>query len=55
MAKVLCVLYDDPIEGYPTSYPRDDIPTTDLGFLEGFNGLDCLVVESVVAGWEANR
>ena len=27
MAKVLCVLYDDPIEGYPTSYPRDDIPT----------------------------
>jgi formate dehydrogenase len=26
MAKVLCVLYDDPIEGYPTSYPRDDIP-----------------------------
>lgn len=27
MAKVLCVLYDDPISGYPTSYPRDDIPT----------------------------
>ncbi|HWF15581.1 MAG TPA: NAD-dependent formate dehydrogenase [Acidimicrobiales bacterium] len=27
MAKVLCVLYDDPIEGYPTSYARDDIPT----------------------------
>lgn len=26
MAKVLCVLYDDPIDGYPTSYPRDDIP-----------------------------
>ncbi len=26
MAKVLCVLYDDPIAGYPTSYPRDDIP-----------------------------
>src|SRR5262245_7551246 len=26
MAKVLCVLYDDPIDGYPTSYARDDIP-----------------------------
>lgn len=26
MAKVLCVLYDDPVEGYPPSYPRDDIP-----------------------------
>ena len=27
MARVLCVLYDDPIDGYPTSYARDDIPT----------------------------
>lgn len=26
MANVLCVLYDDPITGYPTSYARDDIP-----------------------------
>src|ERR671919_522817 len=26
MAKVLCVLYDDPVEGYPTSYARDSIP-----------------------------
>ncbi|WP_419418873.1 NAD-dependent formate dehydrogenase [Legionella sp. D16C41] len=26
MAKVLCVLYDDPISGYPKTYPRDDIP-----------------------------
>ena len=26
MATVLCVLYDDPVDGYPTSYPRDDIP-----------------------------
>jgi formate dehydrogenase len=25
MAKVLCVLYDDPIEGYPASYARDDL------------------------------
>lgn len=26
MAKVLCVLYEDPITGYPKSYPREDIP-----------------------------
>jgi formate dehydrogenase len=26
MAKVLCVLYDDPVDGYPTSYPRDGVP-----------------------------
>ncbi len=26
MAKILCVLYKDPINGYPTSYARDDIP-----------------------------
>ena len=26
MAKVLCVLYDDPIDGYPKSYARDGLP-----------------------------
>src|SRR5258707_3815635 len=26
MAKVLCVLYDDPVDRYPTSYARDEIP-----------------------------
>jgi formate dehydrogenase len=26
MAKVLCVLYDDPKAGYPTSYARDGVP-----------------------------
>src|ERR1700730_2335685 len=26
MAKVVCVLYDDPIDGYPPKYARDDIP-----------------------------
>lgn len=26
MAKVLCVLYDDPINGYPETYARDSIP-----------------------------
>ncbi|HEX6662013.1 MAG TPA: NAD-dependent formate dehydrogenase [Sphingomicrobium sp.] len=29
MAKILCVLYDDPAGGYPTSYPRDDLPRID--------------------------
>ena len=27
MATVLCVLYDDPIAGYPPAYARDGIPT----------------------------
>ena len=26
MAKIVCVLYDDPVDGYPPSYARDDIP-----------------------------
>lgn len=26
MAKVLCVLYDDPVTGYPKSYARDGVP-----------------------------
>jgi formate dehydrogenase len=26
MAKVVCVLYDDPVSGYPKTYARDDIP-----------------------------
>ena len=29
MAKVLCVLYDDPVDGYPKTYARDDIPKID--------------------------
>ena len=29
MAKILCVLYDDPAGGYPNSYPRDDLPHID--------------------------
>ncbi|WP_326953424.1 NAD-dependent formate dehydrogenase [Amycolatopsis sp. NBC_01286] len=29
MAKVLCVLYDDPVDGYPKTYPRDDLPHLD--------------------------
>ncbi|HWA42526.1 MAG TPA: NAD-dependent formate dehydrogenase [Hypericibacter adhaerens] len=26
MSKVVCVLYDDPVDGYPKSYPRDGLP-----------------------------
>jgi formate dehydrogenase len=29
MAKVLCVLYDDPVDGYPKSCARDDVPKLD--------------------------
>jgi formate dehydrogenase len=29
MAKILCVLYEDPVDGYPKSYPRDDLPKID--------------------------
>lgn len=29
MAKVLAVLYDDPIDGYPKKYARDDVPKID--------------------------
>jgi formate dehydrogenase len=25
--KIVCILYDDPIDGYPPKYARDDIPT----------------------------
>jgi formate dehydrogenase len=33
MAKVLCVLYDDPVDGYPKHYARDDLPK-----VEGYPG-----------------
>ena len=26
MANILCVLYEDPVDGYPKSYARDSIP-----------------------------
>ena len=29
MAKVVCVLYDDPVDGYPKTYARDGIPKLD--------------------------
>jgi formate dehydrogenase len=34
MAKVVCVLYDDPIDGYPKTYPRDSLPHLD-GYPDG--------------------
>jgi len=33
MAKVVCVLYDDPVDGYPKSYARGDLPK-----LKGYPG-----------------
>jgi len=29
MAKVVCVLYDDPIDGHPATYARDQLPRLD--------------------------
>lgn len=29
MSKVVCVLYDDPVDGYPKSYARDSLPKLD--------------------------
>ncbi|WP_445161123.1 NAD-dependent formate dehydrogenase [Mycobacterium sp. Dal123C01] len=29
MSKVVCVLYDDPVTGYPTDFPRDGLPHLD--------------------------
>ena len=29
MANVLCVLYDDPVDGYPPAYARDEVPAID--------------------------
>jgi formate dehydrogenase len=29
MAKVVCVLYDDPVDGYPNAYPREVLPRLD--------------------------
>src|SRR6266480_2962827 len=33
MAKIVCVLYEDPVTGYPKTYARDDIPV-----IEGYPG-----------------
>jgi formate dehydrogenase len=30
MAKIVCVLYDDPVDGYPKSYARDGLPKLGL-------------------------
>ncbi len=34
MANILCVLYDDPVSGYPPEYARDAIPTIE-GYYDG--------------------
>lgn len=43
MAKVLCVLYGDPVDGYPTLYPRDSLPE-----LEHYPGGQTLPTPSAV-------
>jgi len=34
MAKIICVLYDDPVTGHPKTYARDDLPKLD-GYPDG--------------------
>jgi formate dehydrogenase len=43
VAKILCVLYDDPVDGYPTSYARDDLPD-----LSGYPGGQSLPTPSAI-------
>ncbi len=43
MAKVLCVLYDDPIDGYPPKYARDGLPV-----LSGYPGGQTLPTPSAI-------
>ncbi|MDT5150776.1 MAG: formate dehydrogenase, partial [Mycobacterium sp.] len=43
MAKVVVVLYDDPIDGYPTSYARDGLPE-----LSGYPGGQTLPSPSAI-------
>jgi formate dehydrogenase len=43
MAKVLCVLYDDPIDGYPPKYARDGLPV-----LNGYPGGQTLPTPSAI-------
>ena len=43
MAKVLCVLYDDPVNGYPKTYARNDLP-----HLDGYPGGQTLPTPSSV-------
>ena len=34
MANILCVLYDDPVSGYPPEYAREEIPKIE-GYHDG--------------------
>lgn len=43
MAKVLCVLYDDPVNGHPSTYARNDLP-----HLDGYPGGQTLPTPSAV-------
>jgi len=41
MAKIVCVLYDDPIDGYPQSYARDSIPKIKESAAENIPPVTC--------------
>ena len=43
MAKILCVLYEDPVDGYPNTYARDDLPE-----LHGYPGGQTLPSPSAI-------
>ncbi|MET9229995.1 NAD-dependent formate dehydrogenase [Lentzea sp. NPDC003310] len=43
MAKILCVLYDDPVDGYPDTYARDGLP-----HLDGYPGGQTLPTPSAI-------
>jgi formate dehydrogenase len=43
MAKILCVLYEDPVDGYPTTYARDALPE-----LRGYPGGQTLPTPSAI-------
>jgi formate dehydrogenase len=43
MAKILCVLYEDPVDGYPKTYARDDLPE-----LHGYPGGQTLPSPSAI-------
>jgi hypothetical protein len=59
MAKVLCVLYDDPISGYPKSYARDGLPKIEkypdgqtLPTPKGIDFTPGTLLGSVSANWD---
>jgi hypothetical protein len=58
MAKILCVLYDDRIDGYPNSYPRDGLPKLEQHAPSRHDttyvGLDAFRTDPLRRGYERN-